>query len=383
MKYSLIAIALAAMMAGCASSATRDQLQIQDPTVLQNGFSANQGYAAGAVTPQWIATYGGTSNGQMLGAVQARLDALGDRKNNYFGDKAQCWLDAARSERATDDGWGFQEEALHEADSLTKALETGQGLSVDNPKLRTAAVIRPDLWKQILSAKTAPLFPQCLEAQRLTACSEVELIHAGHEAWIRDFDASQHIVEGVEKGAPGIGAALSACTPPAVATPVDSPIPQKMTLQADATFRFDRSDLAGMLPLGKAKLDQLIHDLQQVDDVTGISIEGYTDRLGSDSYNRKLSATRAQTVKRYLQKGGVQLPMTARGLGKDDPVVQCSNHDHQALIDCLAPNRRVELDFARDGARAPAASLKQQPRMRQTLRSEPTQEIPEQDTQGN
>ncbi|CAE6739416.1 OmpA family protein [Paraburkholderia domus] len=361
MKYSLIAIALAAMLAGCSSSATRDRLQIQDPTVLQTGFSATQSQAAGAVTPQWIQTYGGAHNGAALTAIQTRLNALGERKANYFGEKAQCWVNAARDERSARDGWGFVEEALYEANRLTTALETGQGLSVDNPELRTASVVRPDLWKQILAAKTSPLFAQCQEAQRLTACSEVELIHAGHEAWTRDFSESQRLVDGVETGVPGIGAALEACTPPPVAAPVASPIPQKMTLQADATFRFDRGDLAGMLPGGKAKLDQLVHDLRQVDDVTSIRIEGYTDRLGSDSYNRQLSAKRAETVKRYLQSGGVNTPMSARGRGKEEPVVQCSNRGQQALIDCLAPNRRVELDFARSSnAQATAVPQVQQ-----------------------
>ncbi|MGF6536563.1 MULTISPECIES: OmpA family protein [Paraburkholderia] len=372
MKYSLIAIALAAMLSGCSSSATRDRLQIQDPTVLQTGFSATQGTPAGAVTPQWIATYGGIHNAQMLGTVQARLNALGDRKNNYFGDKAQCWLDAARNERSSHDGWGFVEEALHEADRLTAALETGRGLSVDNPQLRTASVIRPDLWKQVLAAKTSPLFPQCQEAQRLTACSEVELIHAGHESWIRNFAESQRLVDGVEKGVPGVAAALGACTPPPVAAPVASPIPPKMTLQADATFKFDRSDLVGMLPEGKAKLSQLISDLKRVDDVTGIRIEGYTDRLGSDSYNRQLSAKRAETVKRYLRDGGVQVPMSARGLGKDDPLVQCNNRNQQALIDCLAPNRRVELDFMRSNAQALDTSQLQQ-QQPQPQRQQPSQ----------
>ena len=349
MKYSLIAIALAAMLAGCSSSATRDRLQIQDPTVLQTGFHATQSQAAGAVTPQWITTYSGVKNAATLRSVKARLTALGERKDNYFGDKAQCWLDAATDERSLHDGWGFVEEAVVEANRLTTALETGQGLSVDNPELRTASVIRPDLWKQILATKTSPLFPQCQEAQRLTACSEVKLIHAGHEAWTRDFSASQQIVDGVEKGLPGIGAALQACTPAPPLAKSD-PIPPKMTLQADASFKFDRGDLAGMLPAGKAKLDQLLRDLNQVDDVTGIRVEGFTDRLGSDSYNRQLSAKRAETVKRYLQNGGIKTPITARGRGKEDPLVQCNDRNRQALIDCLAPNRRVELDFARASA---------------------------------
>lgn len=359
MKYSLIAIALAAMLAGCSSSATRDRLQIQDPTVLQTGFSATQNQAAGAVTPEWIATYSGVKNAAMLRSVRSRLTALGERKNNYFGDKAQCWLDAGSDERSLHDGWGFVEEALVEANRLTTALETGQGLSVDNPELRTTAVIRPDLWKQILAAKTSPLFAQCQEAQRLTACSEVELIRAGHEAWTRDFGESQRLVDGIEKGLPGIGAALQTCTPPPVVKA--DPIPAKITLQADASFKFDRSDLAGILPAGKARLDQLLRDLNQVDDVTGIRVEGFTDRLGSDSYNRQLSARRAETVKRYLQNGGVKAPITARGRGKEDPVVQCNDRNREALIDCLAPNRRVELDFARGIGKMPVAS--QGPRM--------------------
>lgn len=72
-----------------------------------------------------------------------------------------------------------------------------------------------------------------------------------------------------------------------------------------------------------------------------------TARPVSDSYNRQLSAKRAETVKRYLQNGGVKTPITARGRGKEEPVVQCNDRNRQALIDCLAPNRRVELDFTR------------------------------------
>jgi outer membrane protein OmpA-like peptidoglycan-associated protein len=355
MKYSLIAIALAAMLAGCSSSATRDRLQIQDPTVLQTGFHATQDQPAGAVTPQWIATYSGVKNAATLSSVKNRLTALGERKNNYFGEKAQCWLNAASDERSLHDGWGFVEEALVEANRLTTALETGQGLVVDNPELRTAAVIRPDLWKQILAAKTSPLFPQCQDAQRLTACAEVGLIHAGHEAWTRDFGESQRLVDDIEKGLPGIGAALQACTPPPPAVKAD-PIPQKITLQADALFKFDRGDLTGMLPAGKAKLEQLLHDLSQVDDVTGIRIEGFTDRLGSDGYNRQLSARRAETVKRFLQNGGISIPVTVRGRGKEVPVVECNDRKRDALIDCLAPNRRVELGFTRRNAQKPVAS---------------------------
>ncbi|GAB2874685.1 hypothetical protein GCM10027093_07680 [Paraburkholderia jirisanensis] len=351
MKYSLITLACAALLAGCSSSATRDALQVQNPTVLQTGFGTTQDAAAGAATPQWLDTYRGTDNRTKLENVRRRLDALATRKDNYFGYKAQCWLDAAQQERSDLNHWGFVEEALHEADRLTASLETGNGLAADNPTLRTATAVRPDLWQQILAAKGAPAFPMCTPAQRLAACAEVEMLHAGHEAWTRDFTGSAVRVERVTTNLPALNAALDACKPPPEPPPPQ--IPAKITLRGDTTFGFDRSDMAGMLPDGRKRLDQLVGDLKQVDDVTAIGIDGYTDRLGSDRYNQQLSTRRADTVKRYLQQGGVDVPMTARGRGKSDPVVQCDNRNRAQLIDCLAPNRRVELNFSR---KQPAAA---------------------------
>jgi outer membrane protein OmpA-like peptidoglycan-associated protein len=344
MKYSLITLACAALMAGCSSSATRDALQVQNPTVLQTGFGASQDAAAGAATQPWLDTYRGTDNRRTAENVRRRLDALGARKDNYFGYKAQCWLDAADEERSHLNHWGFVEEALHEADRLTASLETGNGLAADNPQLRTASVVRPDIWQQILAAKTAPAFAMCTEAQRQTACAEVELLHAGHEAWTRGFDASAARVSRSAARLPAIGTALDACKPPPAPPPQ---IPEKITLRGDTTFGFDRSDVSGMLPDGRNRLDKLVGDLKQVDDVSAIGIDGYTDRLGSDSYNQRLSTRRADTVKRYLQQGGIDVPMNARGHGKRDPVVQCDQRDRQQLIECLAPNRRVELNFSR------------------------------------
>ncbi|MFC0399666.1 OmpA family protein [Paraburkholderia rhizosphaerae] len=346
MKYSLISLACAALLAGCSASTTRDQLQVQNPTVLQTGFGATQDSAAGAATSQWLDTYRGADNRRMADTVQKRLQALGARKDNYFGAKAQCWADAAQQERGQFNHWGFIEEALREADRLTTSLETGNGLVADNPELRTATVVRPDVWQKILTAKASPQFPTCIEAQRLTACSEVDMMHAGHEAWTRDFTDSAQRVERVVQTLPGIDAALDACKPPPPPPPKIEP---KITLRGDTTFRFDRGDVAGMLPDGRERLDRLIDDLKQVDDVSTIGIDGYTDRIGSDAYNRQLSKQRADSVRHYLQQGGVNVPMTARGHGKADPVVQCDETDRQQLIECLAPNRRVEMNFKRTG----------------------------------
>ncbi|MEM5370225.1 OmpA family protein [Paraburkholderia azotifigens] len=353
MKHSLMTrtcVALSALVAGCTSTASRDALQVQNPTVLQRGVDATQDNAAGAATPAWLDLYRTADNARAPDSIQSRLDALGPHKDNYFGFKAQCWLDAAREERSHWNHWGFVEEALREASRLATALETGGGLSADNPDLRTSAVVRPDLWKQILAAKAAPAFASCSHAQRLTACAEVEMIRAGHEAWTRDFRASAQRVDDVTKRLPQIDAALAACTPPAVAQ-TREPAP-KVTLQGDATFAFDRGDVAGMLPEGRAKLDQLIRDIKQAGDVTAIRIEGYTDRLGSGAHNARLSAMRAETVKRYLVAGGVDAPISARGMGAANPLAQCDERNRQQLIRCLAPDRRVELGITRGASTA-------------------------------
>ncbi|MCX4143993.1 MULTISPECIES: OmpA family protein [Paraburkholderia] len=79
-----------------------------------------------------------------------------------------------------------------------------------------------------------------------------------------------------------------------------------------------------------------------------LHINGYTDRLGSDAYNQQLSLQRAQTVREYLRNHGVTLPITAQGYGKANPLAECPRKKRDELVQCLAPNRRVEIDFVRD-----------------------------------
>ena len=76
-----------------------------------------------------------------------------------------------------------------------------------------------------------------------------------------------------------------------------------------------------------------------------ITITGYTDRIGSATYNQKLSQRRANAVKDYLVgKGVVARRLEAVGKGKDNPVVTCNNKKRSELIKCLEPNRRVEVE---------------------------------------
>jgi outer membrane protein OmpA-like peptidoglycan-associated protein len=69
-----------------------------------------------------------------------------------------------------------------------------------------------------------------------------------------------------------------------------------------------------------------------------LQIEGYTDNIGSDEYNQKLSEERADGVRTYLVSQSVSdSNVTAKGLGKADPVADNSTNQGRAQ------NRRVEL----------------------------------------
>lgn len=129
-------------------------------------------------------------------------------------------------------------------------------------------------------------------------------------------------------------------------TPVaEAPVVRTYKLSSDALFAFDGSDLSHMLPRGRAELEALAADLAQNAKDADIRITGYTDRLGSEAYNKTLSEKRAQTVRQYLINHGVPAAgISARGMGEEEPVVECSQSNRKALIQCLQPNRRVVID---------------------------------------
>ena len=122
---------------------------------------------------------------------------------------------------------------------------------------------------------------------------------------------------------------------------------KKSRCRADELFDFDKAVLK---PGGKQALDDLVSQLQGVKYDTIVAI-GYTDRIGSDAYNKKLSVRRADAVKAYLvkQKGIDADRVFVDGKGEANPVTgdTCKgNKKTKALVACLAPDRRVEVEVA-------------------------------------
>ena len=126
--------------------------------------------------------------------------------------------------------------------------------------------------------------------------------------------------------------------------------PQRFTIEADALFAFDRSDLNSMNAQGRERLNQLVNTVKGFDQLKGVVVYGHTDRLGDDRYNQGLSQRRADTVRNYLVQHGVPAQLvSAQGMGESQPVVQCDNANRAELIRCLAPNRRVEVSVDGSG----------------------------------
>jgi OOP family OmpA-OmpF porin len=128
--------------------------------------------------------------------------------------------------------------------------------------------------------------------------------------------------------------------------PAAKPAPKAKTLTITSTqlFAFNKSELSSD---AKVRLDrEVLSRLDEFATIQFINVYGHTDRIGSAQYNQKLSERRANAVKAYLvSKGVAASKVETYGYGKTSPVKSCpANLSRKALIDCLAPNRRVVVE---------------------------------------
>ena len=143
----------------------------------------------------------------------------------------------------------------------------------------------------------------------------------------------------VRAPAPAPAAVVPAPAP--APAPVAPPAATKVTYAADAFFDFDKSVLK---PEGKAKLDDLVGKIKDINLEVIIAV-GHTDSVGSDSYNQKLSVARSESVKAYLVSKGIEKNRVyTEGKGEKQPVADNKTSEGRAK------NRRVEIEVV--GTRA-------------------------------
>lgn len=153
--------------------------------------------------------------------------------------------------------------------------------------------------------------------------------------------------------------AIAECDPEFIEVAAVAPEPEKtpeisdavvITLQSDTLFEFDKSTIRAE---GRRNLDdEVVAKMGEYPQIELVLVTGHTDRIGSEEYNHKLSQRRADAVKDYLVAQGIdadRIETAARG--EAEPVVSCDEVQgkvsglNRALVECLKPNRRVEVEI--------------------------------------
>jgi OmpA-OmpF porin, OOP family len=156
--------------------------------------------------------------------------------------------------------------------------------------------------------------------------------------------------------APRAAAPEPVAAPPVAVEPAPLPQPppppplvrRKVSFSADSLFGFGKDTVR---PAGYRALDAFAAELKGTQ-YEIITVDGYSDRIGSPEYNMKLSTRRAETVRSYLvdTAGLSASKVVARGLDGSDPVTkpdECMGKKRTPkLIACLQPDRRVDVEVA-------------------------------------
>lgn len=120
-------------------------------------------------------------------------------------------------------------------------------------------------------------------------------------------------------------------------------------LEASALFAFNSSQQ--ILASGQQEIAQIARQsLTQAQGIKRVEVIGYSDPMGRETYNRKLSLARAEKVKQLLAQNGLNpANIDAIGRGAENLLVaNCAQQypqNRQKQQACNQPNRRVELVF--------------------------------------
>ncbi len=121
-----------------------------------------------------------------------------------------------------------------------------------------------------------------------------------------------------------------------------SPVPAEKvitrhTIAEAANFKFDSRELNPDMN----KMDAVMADIQ-AHPGTVVFVEGHTDNIGSEEYNKDLSTDRARVVAQALVARGCTNKIRIYGAGSSMPIASNDTEEGRAQ------NRRVDIVLARD-----------------------------------
>ena len=286
---------------------------------------------------------------QSYEATQGRIQALNDGGRpirDYHLSKAQCWLDVSFHEYTRNDRSAFPQEALTESEKLIVDMENGVSpIPTDTALVNDAKYLRADLWQRLKVIHGTPGFA-C--ASQKVACGEVELVHAGNEFNQQQWRHSKPYIQIAEDLVNEAETAARLCgvdpAGPAVAPLAAGP------LIANVLFEFDRDGYKDIRTYSLESVDRAFATLSnEKRELAGVTLVGHADRMQGNGfdYNQALSERRAKTVRELLIGRGVAADkIRYEYRGDTQQVQQCDGvTPRAALLECLLPNRRVEVRF--------------------------------------
>ena len=101
---------------------------------------------------------------------------------------------------------------------------------------------------------------------------------------------------------------------------------------------------AALLEVSFPLLDQVAQVMTDNPQLEVLQVEGHTDATGGAAFNRKLSQQRAESVRAYLIKKGIEAKrLVAKGFGPDKPIADNGTDAGREQ------NRRVEFNILKQG----------------------------------
>lgn len=109
-------------------------------------------------------------------------------------------------------------------------------------------------------------------------------------------------------------------------------------------FTFDRSN-ANAIERGSDSVTSIAQRIKQSNATGPVIVAGFADPLGKFVYNQQLSSQRANTVAKLLVNEGIDVNrIQIQANSQTDLYQQCAGHKaNNQLVNCLAPNRRVNI----------------------------------------
>jgi OmpA-OmpF porin, OOP family len=121
----------------------------------------------------------------------------------------------------------------------------------------------------------------------------------------------------------------------------------RTALHEDSRAVYFGFDDTALTPAAMYKLDRLAETLKHSRDIRRAEIIGQADKMGDETYNRKLSAQRAHAVQEYLNARGYWNTSVTlvRGIGSSAAIMDCSAYKNRAQkIQCNGEDRKVMVD---------------------------------------